>query len=155
MGLRNINCYKRFITMKTLLTKRAFLALSLMGGAAFLMSSTEVKLQQKGEWVAPASADATKNPLAGQADAVAAGKKTYTTYCVVCHGDKGRGDGIAAGGLNPKPADHSGAKFQKQSDGAIFWKLTTGRPPMASYAKTLTETQRWQVITYMRTLAKK
>ena len=140
--------------MKTKVPKGILLALSLIGGAAFLMSSTEVKLQQKGAWVAPASADATKNPLAGQADAVAAGKKIYTTFCVVCHGDKGKGDGIAAGGLNPKPADHSSAKCQSQSDGALFWKLTTGRPPMASYAKTLTETQRWQVIAYMRTLAK-
>jgi mono/diheme cytochrome c family protein len=141
--------------MKRVSLKRTPLFLCLMGGTVFLMAATETKIQQKTEWVAPASADTIKNPLKGHADAIPAGKKIYTTYCVVCHGDKGRGDGVAASGLNPKPADHSGAKFQKQSDGAIFWKLTNGRPPMASYSKTLTVTQRWQVIEYMRTLAKK
>jgi mono/diheme cytochrome c family protein len=134
--------------------KRTVVTFSLLCGAIVFMSSTEIKLQQKGEWTAPAAADTIKNPLKGKAETIALGKKTYTTFCVVCHGDKGRGDGIAAGGLNPRPADHSSAKFQKQSDGAIFWKLTSGRPPMASYAKTLTATQRWQVINYMRTLAK-
>ena len=141
-------------TMRKTPFKRTLAVLSVTAGAAFLMSSTDVKIQQKGEWVAPASADTIKNPFKGKADAVAAGKKIYASYCAVCHGDKGKGDGIAAGGLNPKPADHTCAKCQKQSDGALFWKLTTGRPPMASYAKTLSATQRWQVVNFMRTLAK-
>ena len=130
--------------------KRTF---ALIGGTVMLMSFvTNTTIQQKGAWVAPASADTIKNPLKGKADAIAAGKKIYGTYCNVCHGDKGRGDGIAAAGLNPKPADHTSAKFQAQSDGAIYWKLTTGRAPMASYEKTLTLVQRWQVVNYMRTL---
>ena len=98
------------------------------------------------------------NPLKGQPDAIAAGKKLYGTYCAVCHGNKGKGDGIAAAGLNPKPADHTSAKVQNQTDGAIFWKITNGRAPiasMASYEKTLTETQRWQLVDFIRTLAKK
>lgn len=140
--------------MKNTFYKRLPLILGLVGGTIFLMSSTEIKLQAKGPWVAPASADTIKNPLKGKADAIAAGKKIYGTYCNVCHGDKGKGDGIAAAGLNPRPADHTTAKFQGQSDGAIYWKLTTGRAPMASYDKTLTVTQRWQVVNYMRTLKK-
>lgn len=141
--------------MKSIIKHKAFLFLLISTGALTLMSSSSLKEQQKGPWVAPASADTIKNPLKGKPEAIPLGKKTYTTYCVVCHGDKGRGDGIAAAGLNPKPADHSSAKFQQQSDGAIFWKLTTGRAPMASYEKTLTVQQRWQVIEYMRTLKAK
>jgi mono/diheme cytochrome c family protein len=140
--------------MKTIFLKRTPLFLSLIAGTVLLMSSTVVSLQQKTPWVAPSSADTIKNPLKGNADATTAGKKIYTTYCVVCHGDKGKGDGIAAAGLNPRPADHTSAKVQSQTDGAIFWKLATGRAPMASYDKTLSRTQRWQVINYMRTLKK-
>lgn len=140
--------------MKTTILKSVPLLLGLVGATAFFTSSTVIKLQQKTPWVAPSSADTIKNPLKGNADATTAGKKLYATYCVVCHGDKGKGDGIAAAGLNPRPADHTSAKVQSQTDGAIFWKLTNGRPPMASYAKTLTVTQRWQVINYMRTLKK-
>ena len=141
--------------MRTIHLKRASLLLTLLGGTIFLMSSTEIKIQAKGPWVAPSSADTIKNPLKGKAAAIEAGKKIYDTYCTVCHGMKGKGDGIAAAGLNPKPANHTTEKFQKQTDGAIYWKLTNGRPPMASYAKTLTVTQRWQVIDYIRTLKAK
>src|SRR5580693_7203630 len=138
--------------MKNIFNKRAVVFLIFTAGAFFFMSSSGIKIQQRAEWVAPSWSDTVKNPFRGKPDAIAAGKKIYGTYCNVCHGDKGKGDGIAAAGLNPKPADHSAAKFQKQSDGAIYWKLTTGRAPMASYDKTLTVTQRWQVVNYMRTL---
>lgn len=148
-----LNCMN--FKMKNNLLKRMPLFLILIGGTVLLMSSTKVSIQSKGPWVAPSTADTIKNPYKGKADAVAAGKKIYTTYCVVCHGDKGKGDGIAAAGLNPKPADHTSAKFQAQSDGAIYWKLTTGRAPMASYEKTLTLVQRWQVVNYMRSLKAK
>ena len=105
-------------------------------------------------WKAPATADASKNPFAGNAPATVEGKKIYTTYCVACHGDKGKGDGVAAAGLQKQPADHTSAAVQSQSDGAIFWKLTEGRNPMPSYKAMLTETQRWQLVNYIRTLAK-
>ena len=105
-------------------------------------------------WVAPAAAAGVANPLKGNAEATEAGKKTYTTYCVVCHGNKGKGDGIAASGLQVQPADHTSAKVQGQSDGALFWKMTEGRSPMPPYKGVLSETQRWQLVNYIRTLAK-
>ena len=105
-------------------------------------------------FVAPKSADDITNPLKGKADATAEGKKSYTSYCTPCHGDKGKGDGLAAAGLNKPPADHTSAAFQSQSDGAIFWKLNEGNAPMPGYKKVLTETQLWQLVNYMRTLAK-
>jgi len=33
------------------------------------------------------------------------GPKMYTAYCAVCHGDKGKGDGPSALGLNTSPGD--------------------------------------------------
>ena len=124
-----------------------------MGIGSLLLFSFEM-VQQPSPWVAPKDADAVSNPLKDNATAVPEGKKLYVKYCVVCHGDKGKGDGIAAPSLNPRPADHSCEKVQSQTDGAIFWKMTTGRAPMASYAKSLTETQRWQLVDYIRTLNK-
>ena len=41
----------------------------------------------------------------------------------------------------------------KHSDGALFWKITQGRPPMTSFRTLLTDDQRWQVVNYIRTLA--
>jgi mono/diheme cytochrome c family protein len=139
--------------MKTKLTKRIIAGLSFCTCiAAVLMSYTIAPIQQP-TWQAPATANATVNPLKGNAESIIAGKKVYVQLCVVCHGDKGKGDGIAGVNLTPRPADHSLPKFQRQSDGAIYWKISTGKAPMASYEKILTPTQRWQVINYLRTLS--
>lgn len=119
-------------------------------GVLLLLSA--VSIRQSSPWVAPASADTIQNPLAGNVASIDSGKKIYTKYCVVCHGSKGMGDGIAAAGLNPKPANHTSEAVQKQTDGAIYWKTTTGRPPMAGYAKTFNDTQRWQLVNYIRSL---
>ena len=109
---------------------------------------------QTRKFPSPPSADAVANPLKGNADATTEGKKTYTLYCVTCHGSKGKGDGIAAPGLSRPPADHTSDFVQKQTDGALFWIISEGNNPMPTYKSTLTETQRWQVVNFIRTLAK-
>lgn len=106
-------------------------------------------------WKAPKSADKLKNPLAGKLEAAKDGKNLFQTYCITCHGDKGEGNGPSAAGLNPKPADLTSKQIQKQSDGAIFWKITTGNPPMISWKYTLSKKQRWELVDYVRQLAKK
>jgi mono/diheme cytochrome c family protein len=35
----------------------------------------------------------------------ASGKEMFTSYCAVCHGPSGKGDGPAANALTKKPAD--------------------------------------------------
>lgn len=104
------------------------------------------------EWKAPESADKLTNPLKNDASAVANGKRTYRMLCVICHGAKGKGDGMGGAGLTPKPTDFTSTDVQAQTDGALFWKLTEGRPPMASYKTALPEKKRWELINYIRTL---
>ena len=104
------------------------------------------------EWKAPPEADKLVNPLKGQAAATAEGKKTFVQLCSMCHGDKGKGDGVAGLALNPRPANYTLEKTQMQSDGVFFWKMSEGRPPMASYKTILSETQRWQLVNYIREL---
>ena len=103
---------------------------------------------------APGSADAIVNPLKENAAATVEGKKIYIQFCATCHGNKGKGDGIAAPGLPKPPADHTSDFVQKQNDGVLFWIITEGNNPMPTYKTTLTETQRWQVVNFIRTLAK-
>jgi mono/diheme cytochrome c family protein len=103
---------------------------------------------------APASADATKNPLKGDAASAQTGQKLYIQQCGPCHGDKGRGDGPAASGLSKAPANHTSDQVQGLTDGALYWMITTGNIPMPSYAA-LSATQRWQLVDFIRTLARK
>ncbi|MEO6883468.1 MAG: cytochrome c [Bacteroidia bacterium] len=141
-------------SVMTFVIKKRILPISIMIAlfSAFFISATPP--QQAVGWVAPKLADTIKNPLKGNVASIAEGKKIYIRYCVVCHGAEGRGNGIASAALNPRPVDHTSETFQKQTDGAIFWEITTGKYAMASYAKILTKTQRWQVINFIRTLKK-
>ncbi|HID39210.1 MAG TPA: cytochrome c [Calditrichaeota bacterium] len=106
-------------------------------------------------WNAPPEADQLKNPFENDKEAWKKVETTFQTLCMICHGEKGYGDGIAGMALTPRPANLTSEEVQKQSDGAIFWKLTNGNPPMASYKETLTEEQRWQLVKYIRYLGSK
>jgi glucose/arabinose dehydrogenase len=94
---------------------------------------------------APVSSKAEKNPYAGQADAMTAGKTVYSNTCITCHGPGGQGIG------NVPPLSDGPA--QTASDGEIFWYITKGDPGngMPSW-KSLPEEQRWQVVTYIKSL---
>ena len=124
----------------------------LTGAITVLFAFTPV--QQNKEWTAPPSAEKVSNPVASNEQSIAAGKIVYTKNCYDCHGKKGKGDGPKSGDLDKGPNDFTETEFQKQSDGSIFWKITEGRKPMPSFKADLTTEQRWQVINYVRTLAK-
>jgi mono/diheme cytochrome c family protein len=111
-------------------------------------------VQAQGAWEAPAAEKGKKNPLPANAATVAQGKKVADVNCVSCHGAKGKGDGAAAAALNPKPADWTSKKVQAESDGEIFWKLSTGRGAMPSW-KFLPENDRWALVGYIRSLGGK
>jgi mono/diheme cytochrome c family protein len=94
---------------------------------------------------APASSNQLKNPYAGQPAAVAAGARFYATNCGSCHGIKGRGTGSVPP-LSEGPT-------QSASDGEVFWFVTTGAANNGMPAwGTLPERQRWQIVTYLKSL---
>ena len=106
-------------------------------------------------WVAPARAARKANPVAVDDASIAAGKPIFEKNCLSCHGATGKGNGPAAKDLKVTPGDLSNPKLWEQTDGALFRKLTEGRTPMPTFDKLLTETDRWQVINYVRTLSPK
>ena len=110
--------------------------------------------RQSGQWIAPPSANKLNNPLTRNEETLAAGKNIFQSQCNVCHGEKGKGNGPAGAALHPKPADLTSEKVSQQSDGAIFWKITTGNSPMPSFKLSLSEQQRWQLVNYIRLLQK-
>lgn len=122
---------------------------------ALLISSNILYAQKSKKWVAPASANELKNPYKDDPSALVEGKKIYMATCAVCHGESGKGNGAASVTLNPHPANFLSIDVENESDGAIYWKLTEGNPPMASYKSLLTDDQRWKLVTFIRSLEKK
>jgi mono/diheme cytochrome c family protein len=119
--------------------------------AAFSMSGT--LLAQ--DWKAPSSAVNRPNPVPANANTIALGQKLYAGNCMTCHGETGKGDGPGAAALEKRPADLAARIRSGETDGELFWKISQGRSPMISWKGSLSETQRWELVNYIKTLAGK
>jgi mono/diheme cytochrome c family protein len=109
--------------------------------------------QIKHPWQAPEAAVKVKNPVKVTPAGLRAAARLYQQNCVICHGKTGASNGPAATSLPQKPANFTDAKMMKKAtDGELFWKMSTGRAPMPSWQDRLSETQRWQLVSYLRTL---
>jgi len=95
---------------------------------------------------APKSAKQMKNPYAGQAAAVQAGKTLFEQKCGTCHGKTGKG----TGNIPELDADPT----KSASAGEIFWFITKGSVEngMPSWAS-LPEKQRWQIVSFVKSLS--
>lgn len=81
----------------------------------------------------------------GDADAIAAGELLATRRCRSCHGMTLRG---SRGGVPDLVAS-----AQARSDGFLFWAISEGsRQGMPNWGNALSEEERWQVVTYLRSL---
>ena len=94
-----------------------------------------------------------ESPLSPSADTLAFGQQVYQRYCAACHGERGRGDGVAAGvaGFVPVPTDlaQHGAGH---AAGEYAWLVKAGNPDsaMPRFAGKLGEEEAWAVVLYIR-----
>ena len=95
-----------------------------------------------------------KNPVAASPESASAGKRVYTRMCGRCHGAEGKGDGTAA--TAPVP-DLTDAQWDYgSSDGEIFSVIHDGvSADMDGYAARLSDTEIWNVVNYVRSVAAK
>ena len=94
------------------------------------------------------------NPLPTSAAAIEDGRALYQTYCLVCHGANGKGDGpLVVAGKIPTPPAYSSVRVAAFPPGRLFHVVTMGTQKMPSYAALLTPGERWKVVNYVsRTL---
>lgn len=119
-------------------------------GLAIAFAST-FALAQSSDWRAPASAANRPNPVPANANTIELGHKLFVANCLTCHGAEGHGDGPGAAALEKRPADlPKRLRETGEKDGELFWKISEGRAPMVTWKTQLTETQRWELVNYIR-----
>jgi mono/diheme cytochrome c family protein len=81
------------------------------------------------------------------------GQKLYNTFCIVCHGERGVGNGRIIGpGLFPAPPSLHTDQALAFKDGRIFHNITRGQNKMPAYADEIDPDDRWAIVYYVRAL---
>lgn len=96
-----------------------------------------------------AVADRVVNPLAGQ-DATAVGDTLFHTYCSVCHGAAGAGDGLV--GVKLGAPSLLTDRARAYTDGYIYSIVRYGRGVMPMYGDKIRGISRWEVVNSVRGL---
>src|SRR6202140_2099552 len=99
--------------MRSFANSLVLAAAAILLPAALLAADVDTKFHH-----APASAQAAKNPYAGQEEAAQAGKKLYVRNCLSCHGKTGNGTGKV-----PSLVD---GRLDSVTAGGTFWLVMRG-----------------------------
>lgn len=124
-----------------------------------------------------AGAEITTTPLAVTQENLEQGHALYVTYCAVCHGTEGKGDGPITQDRSvtdsrgerqlenfPPPPSYlrsdgtpssRGGQMADLTPGKIYHTITYGWNAMGAHSSQLTPEERWQVVLYVQELQKK
>jgi len=111
------------------------------GGHLFPYAKTDADRRRAGKELA--------NPFRPTPETLQRGKNLYETYCLVCHGASGAGDGPVIPKF-PNPPNFHSQQSKALKDGEMFHTITLGRRKMASYASQVSWDDRWKIILYIR-----
>jgi mono/diheme cytochrome c family protein len=107
----------------------------------------------------PTTAAHLVNPRTRTSESINRGKFVYETYCLVCHGSAGRGDGpisAAAGGPFFGVRSLVTDSLTRQPDGYVYGVITSaqdmGLGLMPRYGDKVRGQDRWDLVNYVRVL---
>jgi mono/diheme cytochrome c family protein len=103
----------------------------------------------------PAEADRAgrevQNPVPLTDEALARGRALFQTFCVVCHGEQGAGDGPLVPRI-PNPPAYTSERVRSMPPGQLFHVISRGSGRMPSYAAQIPAHDRWLIVRYLETL---
>jgi mono/diheme cytochrome c family protein len=93
--------------------------------------------------------------LSSPPESISVGKALYDSMCASCHGITGKGDGDQSGDFSVPPPDFSDLEYSASKSSTDFYKaMVEGKQPdMPAFGDQLTETDRWDIAGYIRSMA--
>ncbi len=98
-----------------------------------------------------------KNPFLPDNQNISRGKLVYNTICLQCHGEKADGSGhlFLSGKYPYPPADLVHGRIDMKKDGELYHTITVGFGIMGAHGLIVQPDDRWKIVLYLRSLAKK
>lgn len=109
------------------------------------------EVEEVRDYGVPAEDANLTNPLPADDTSLARGEDLYRKSCIDCHGEEGRGDGLAAKNLDPQPIDFRADYVKELSDGELFYIISNGIEDSAMMAwGFFDDERRWHLVNYIR-----
>jgi mono/diheme cytochrome c family protein len=102
-----------------------------------------------------------KNPLEISEEVLMRGRAQFEIYCVTCHGNDGRGNGLvnrraqkilASAWVQPSSLHQETIYSEAYPDGKLFSTISNGIRKMPGYASQIKVRDRWAIVAYVRAL---
>ncbi len=138
---------------------KSLLIVSLMLLLAFAASAqqdqTPPQAAPAAPYVIPPEEVHQANPVKATPESLAEGKKWYGYDCAMCHGKDGDGKGDVGADMKLKVSDLTNpATLKDRTDGELFYVIKTGKGDMPPEGKRLKSEGLWNLVNYVRSLAK-
>lgn len=113
----------------------------------FLLFLFTLTIHAQNEWLAPEESKQHLSIREFDEEFTNEGKVIYDNSCLSCHGNPSMSNYTL---MVPAPGDPAEAKFQKQTDGELYYKVQQGRGSMPGFVDVLSEEEIWSLVSFMR-----
>jgi mono/diheme cytochrome c family protein len=107
------------------------------------------------EYKIPPADAARVNPVKPTAESLAKGKKLYGFDCAMCHGKDGDGKGDMASDMKNVTNFTNPETLKNRTDGELFYVIRKGKGEMPLEGDRAKDDDIWNLVNYIRSLAKK
>ena len=92
------------------------------------------------------------NPIEASSAVLKQGAKLYATFCQVCHGAEGQGDGPVTRRGVPPPPPYTYESLSAYTGGQLFQIMTEGKGNMAPHKGQIRAEDRWKLVHYLQSM---
>jgi mono/diheme cytochrome c family protein len=98
--------------------------------------------------------EAIVSPVPADPATIENGRALYGIYCVPCHGPTGSAIDASVAKYFPRVGDLRSADVQRHGDGWFYAVISFGTADMPAFGHELDPHERWQIVRFVRTLAR-